>query len=296
MLSILIPTYNYNISELLKILYQQASAENIQFEILAKDDASTKYLEENLAAANQLSYTKHLRSKENIGRTATRQFLSEAAKYDWLLFLDADVIPKKETFIADYITEINTGYETIFGGFSYDESTPNYSELLRWKYGKKYEEIDAGIRNKKPYEIVISANFLIKKSVFLSINPLLDRKSYGLDNYFSALLKKEQIKVFHINNEVFHYGLETNAKYVEKAEQAADTILWMYYDKQIRFHNNKLLKMHLSLKKLKLNYITSFFYSVFSKIFKKNLVGKNPNVKLLQLYKLFYISHKDINN
>lgn len=295
MLSILIPTYNYNVSKLVEEIHKQVSQIGIEFEILCNDDGSTKYSKENKACLSKLSFSEYFKSEKNLGRTASRQFLSNTAKYDWLLFLDADVIPKNKTFIEDYFSQLNSGHDAIFGGFAYDTSMKIDKGVLRWKYGKTYEEVDAKKRNLKPYELIISANFLIKKNIFSKINFRLDRNSYGLDNYFSALLKNEKVKVQHINNEVFHYGLESNAKYVKKAEQAIETLLWMRDEKKITTHNNKLLKTHSLLKKLRFVYINSLLYKALSKYILNNLLSNNPNVRLLQVYKLLYISHKELS-
>lgn len=295
MLSILIPTYNYNISKLVEEIHEQVSEADIAFEILCKDDASTICSSENEASVNKLSYSKYIKTEQNLGRTATRQFLCNKAKYDWLLFLDADVIPKSKVFIKNYISQIDLGHDAIFGGFAYDASMKMDSGILRWKYGKTYEEVDAKKRNLKPYELIISANFLIKKTIFSKINARLDRNGYGLDNYFSVLLRSEEIKVHHINNEAYHYGLESNAKYIEKAEEAISTLLWIRDKKKITTHNNKLLKMYNLLKRLRLNYVSSFLYNMLNKPIRKNLLSKSPNVRLLQIYKLFYISYKDLS-
>ena len=80
MLSILIPTYNYDISKLLRVLHQQATVANIAFEILAKDDASSKHIDTNITTTKELGNAHFFTAKENIGRTASRQFLAKRAK------------------------------------------------------------------------------------------------------------------------------------------------------------------------------------------------------------------------
>ena len=49
MLSILIPTYNYNVYSLVTELKSQADALGIAYEILVQDDASTFFLQENIS-------------------------------------------------------------------------------------------------------------------------------------------------------------------------------------------------------------------------------------------------------
>ncbi len=295
MISILIPIYNYNISNLVNIVHEQAIKTNVKFEIICFDDKSKNYINENKAAINSLKHAKIILSEKNVGRTKARQILSNESDYDWLLFLDSDVIPKSDKFIKRYIEKINSKYEAFFGGFAYSESKPDNESVLRWKYGKKHEEIDAKKRNLNPHQLIISANFFIKKSIFNSINSKITRKSYGLDNYFGAMLKQKNINVFHLNNEVYHYGLEKSSTYLNKSEESVITLLWMYNEEQITNHANKLLNMFILFKKLKLNYLAILFYKAFNSRIKKNLISYNPNIPLLQIYKLSYICYKDLN-
>ena len=103
MLSILIPTYNYNTLLLVKTLQQQAIESKVVFEILALDDASTdKQCSVENKKINALDHCSFLENEKNIGRTATRNILAKKAKYDWLLFLDADVIPLNHDYIETY--------------------------------------------------------------------------------------------------------------------------------------------------------------------------------------------------
>ena len=91
MLSILIPTYNYNIEALVSELHAQSSACNIDFEILCYDDSSTNL--EIIASNKTINLLKNTTYKfldTNIGRSSIRNLLAKNAKFDLLLFLDAD--------------------------------------------------------------------------------------------------------------------------------------------------------------------------------------------------------------
>jgi hypothetical protein len=295
MLSILIPTYNYNISNLVLEIHKQATIANIEFEIICFDDNSKFFSKENQLTIDSLSHSKIINSKKNIGRTNAREKLSDEANYDWLLFLDADVLPKPKNFIKLYISKISSGFDVIYGGFAYSKEKPKKESILRWKYGKNFEEIDANKRNLNPYQVIISANFFIKKVVFDNINSKINKKSYGLDNYFAALLKQNNISVLHINNEVYHFGLENSIVYLKKVEECIITLLWLYNEKKMFKHNNKLLSVYVIIKQFKLNYLAMVFYKIFNSRIKKNLLSINPNMFLLQIYKLSYISYKDLN-
>lgn len=295
MLSILIPVYNYNISDLVKNIHQQAIEANIIFEIICFDDHSTKHVTTNRACIELTKHAKLITSEKNLGRVGARQRLSESASFPWLLFLDADVIPKSNRFIKNYMEAILSGHDAYFGGFAYLKDIPEKQTTLRWKYGKKFEEVDAVIRNRKPYQIIISANFLIKKTVFNKIHTQITKKSYGLDNIFASLLKQNNVKVLHINNQAYHLGLEKNEIFLKKTETAVNTLLWGFNNRKIAKHDNKLLSIFENLRKFRLNYLMAFLYKMFSLKMKKQLSGPNPDIYLLQVYKALYICYEDLN-
>lgn len=295
MISVLIPIYNYNIVALVTHIHTQLQLCNVTFEIICLDDASTSNIVNENENISNLEFTKYLKSKDNIGRTNARQFLSEKATYDWLLFLDADVMPKSEQFISNYLKYIDSDFEAIYGGFAYHEKVPDSSHMLRWKYGKTHEQTLAKERNKKPYKVIISANFMIKKSVFNTINSQIEQNGYGFDNFFAALLKMKKIKVFHLDNEAYHLGIETSQVYLSKKEKAAETLLSLYKANKIENHQNDLLHLFIKLKRYKLHTVFSMFYKLFKKPLRQNLLSSNPSMKVLQLYRISYMCYKDIN-
>lgn len=293
MLSVLIPVYNYSCSVLVEELHRQLSLSGIFFELLCFDDASDVFIDEN-QKITKLPNTHYTTSKENIGRIAARQQLANSAKYDWLLFLDADVLPKNSDYIQSYINFLYDEYDAIFGGIAYEQQPPENDCRLRWTYGHKKENVKAIDRLKKPFKHVVSANFLIKKNVFLTINSQIDSKGYGYDNYFGAILKVKNSKVLHIDNEVFHLGIEDNAIYLNKTKQAVETLHQLHKASKITDSDNDLLELFKTLKTYKLHFVFGSLYKWFRKFFEKQLMGKNPSVTLLQLYKLSYICYLDL--
>ena len=286
MLSVLIPTYNCNVSKLVTAVHAQLNNSNFSFEIIVLEDGSTQ----NLNSSNGLSYTTIIENKNNIGRVKARQTLASKAKYKWLLFLDADVLPKTEQFITNYSNTIKLDFDAIFGGFAYYKTKPKDSIVLRWKYGSKKEQIPATTRNLSPYKVIISANYLIKKDVFNLINSKIeDNKGYGFDNYFAALLQDNNVKVLHIDNEVYHLGIEENKQSLKKQEQAALTLLHFYKTEDIKSHSNDLLLLFSKLNRYKLVWLFSLFFNIFKSSMKKNLLSGSPSITVLQIYRLSYM-------
>lgn len=293
MISVLIPVYNYSILNLVKEIHSQLIKSGVSFEILCLEDGSDQqYIQKNKEIST-LKNTFHIISETNIGRPRARQLLCTKAKYNWLLFLDADVKPKTPSYISTYLNFTNQNYEAIFGGFAYTTEKPEDTHILRWAYGKNKEETPSSIRNRNPYKVIISANFLIKKPVFYSINAQIKGNSYGFDLFFGSLLKSNNIKVLHIDNEVYHLGLETSTCYLLKVETAVDNLLNLHKSGKLEHHSNELLSAFLKLKKYKLNYVAIIVYNLFSPIFKKQLLSSKPSIKLLQLYKICYICYRE---
>ncbi|MEM5565392.1 glycosyltransferase family 2 protein [Psychroserpens sp. AS72] len=295
MLSVLIPVYNYDIRALVNVLHEQLMSSQIEFEILCLDDYSEKSIRIINSEIDQLQNTSYKLSNENLGRVATRQALAEQATYEWLLFLDADVMPKLDHFISNYTSLLPSKFDAIYGGFAYKSQKPKDDYMLRWTYGSSNEQVLASVRNKTPYKIVISANFMIKKTVFLELNSQITQRGYGYDNVFGALLKSNQLKVHHIDNEVYHLGFEPNETYLHKIEQSVNTLLNLDSKKDLQT-DNSLYNTYKTLKKLRLNYLFSFIYKSFKNRFKKNLLSSKPNIRLLQFYKLSYICYQDLNS
>ncbi|WP_055448198.1 glycosyltransferase family 2 protein [Lacinutrix mariniflava] len=286
MLSVLIPTYNYNVSKLIATIHSQLITSSVAFEIIVLEDGSTS----KINSSNALSNTQIIENTTNIGRVKARQALALKAKYDWLLFLDADVTPKSDKFISNYIDAIALEYDAYFGGFAYYKNKPEHSYILRWKYGKTKEQIPASTRNKLPYKVIISANYLIKKSVFNSVNSKIeDNKGYGFDNYFGALLQNNKVKVRHIDNEVYHLGIEKSEVYLKKKEQAALTLIHFYKTEGFNNHSNDLLQLFSKLYQLNLVWLFSLLYKFLKNSMKKNLLSISPSITILQLYRISFM-------
>jgi glycosyltransferase involved in cell wall biosynthesis len=286
MISILIPTYNYSITNLVAKLHQQVKVLAIPFEIIVCEDASTKFTEKNekIAILSNVTYSK---LTQNIGRTGLRATLASNAKYNWLLFLDADVLPKNENFIKTYVNAIKqTNSDVIFGGICYEKNKPEINKILRWKYGNEREAKSVNEREKDPY-FIISQNLLIKKEVFLAAN-ILTENYYGLDNFFSNQLKRLKVTVSHIDNPVIHFGLEGNNVFLKKALAAVETTVIL--EKKGLMDNNlrPLQKSYLRLKKYNVSKSFSFVISKFKTVMERNFNSSNPNLFWFDLYRLHY--------
>lgn len=288
MLSILIPTYNYNVFPLVEELHNQASLLKIEFEIIVLDDGSTHCITEN-TAIDSLENCFFKSNPSNFGRSKTRNLLAQYAKYEWLLFLDADTFPKNNSFIANYLKEINLEYDVLNGGIVYQEKKPEADKILRWKYGKKREALAVTLRNQNPYLSFLTLNFLIQKNVFekVQFNESIPNLRHE-DTLFSYDLKQQKIKIKHINNPIIHYGLDTSELFLDKSKEAVDNLNYLNKNNLIDSEYVKLLKLSKKIKSLHLQPILRLFFKTFQRQMEKNLTSNNPSIYLFDFYRLCY--------
>ena len=132
------------------------------------------------------------------------------------------------SFLETYINSISKSSELIYGGILYHDNSPSHENLLRWLYGKKREALNAELRNKNKYLRFLTLSFLIKKNVFnkVKFNEDIPNNRHE-DTLFAYDLKKANINLKHIDNPVYHLGLESSKTFLEKSLLSVEAILVM---------------------------------------------------------------------
>ncbi len=288
MLSILIPIYNYNVLPLASELVKQCNSYGIIFEILCYDDASNLFTIEN-QKINQIQNCSFIVLEKNIGRSAIRNLLAKKATYDNLLFLDADTMPVGKDFISNYISCINNDEKIVYGGILYESSKHSKNELLRWFYGKEREALPVSERIKNPYLSFLTLNFLIKKSIFSKVefNENIPNLRHE-DTLFSFELKQKQINIIHIENPVFHLGLEDSKTFLRKSEEAVLGLKNLVDSNLISPDYVKLSHYFQIINKYRLATLTAFGFRIFKPLLIKQLFSKKPSLFLFDIYRLGY--------
>jgi hypothetical protein len=286
MLSIIIPNYNTDITNIVEKIHNQCLICEFNFEILVLEDGSSTYLNTN-KKLNLLTNVDVFIRLVNKGRMPTRYELVEKSKYNNLLLVDSDIIIN-DNFIENYKPYLEN-FQVVFGGNCYRNF--NHSEnnhKLRYLHGLKNESHEADFRNKKPYLYIFSSNLLIKKEIFLSLELGLESK-YGTDILVSYKLFKNSIEVLHINNPIIHLGIDEDVDYFnKKIEASKNAYLWYKINPEIR-KVSKLLNLYHYLKKFKLRYILGFIFKKNEKKLYKNIFNKTNKLFWINIYKLGYI-------
>ena len=288
MLSILIPTYNYKCYDLVVELKKQCDLVPIEYEIIVLDDASALQIQENLAI-NTLENCSYQSNSSNLGRANNINKLINLSNFNYCLILDCDVFPKNDSFISNYLTEINSEKSIVFGGIDYQPKTPSPNEMLRWKYGINREAVSVEKRKKNPYNNLLTSNILISKKIFKTHLFHTEIIEYGYEDLvFAKKLEHEKIPIKNIENEVFHLNLETSVEFLQKTERALNNLFFLETTGILSVQSTKVTKLHNKVKQLHLNKLFGTLFSLTSSILKQNLCSKNPNLVIFDLYKILY--------
>ena len=288
MLSILIPTYNYNAFPLVSELEKQCLECEIAFEIIVIDDGGNQFENEN-QKINDLKNCNFSRNYSNLGRGKNINFLTDKTKFEWLLIMDCDTFPTKNNFIQKYISQINKGEKVVYGGIEYQKEKPDNDRLLRWFYGKNREALSVEKRNSNPNGNALTSNILIKKDVLTSnkFNEAITEYGYE-DLVFLSALKKKKIIVKHIDNPTYHLGIETSKQFLDKTKIALKNLNLITKTNCLDHSESKILRTHFLLKRVRLVNFTSFLFKKLERKIEHHLQSEKPSLLLFDFYKLGY--------
>lgn len=292
MVSILIPVFNHKITSLVHDLYNQIEKNSIEAEIIIIDDASSNNYVEN-AKLSELKNVHYERLQDNIGRSKIRNYLASLAKYNYLLFIDCDAEIANKSFINNYIDCIKNEKEVACGGLLYEKKKPeNHKLFFRWYYGVKRECRNLHDRVKNPYKSFSSFNFLIKKEVLNNISFNEDISTYGHEDTLLGIeLKKQNIDIYHIDNPLFHDGLEDTMQFVHKTNQSIQNLKYLvknYSELYPLADSIKLIKYVRYAEKTGLTWVFRLIYKVAGKVLVKNFISKYPSLYIFDFYKICY--------
>lgn len=289
MLSILIPTFEYDCSELVIRLHQQCEervkATVFDYEIIVADDGSQtdtwKKVKVTLEAHNGCSF---IRLEENIGRSGIRNLLARQAKGDRLLFIDSHMDIIADDYIKRYL---ENEADICQGGYRVDRNDSmkgNLRYLYEYRARHLNRKHDDNTNANRDFH---TSNFMVKRQLFLNhpLDESINRYGYE-DVLYGKQLHESGISVTCIDNPVGFSNFESNKAFVRKTEEAIDTL----YDIKDRIAGYSRLLTHA--QRLKRWHLTGILCSVFSLTREKmrdNLCGPHPNLHIFDLYKLLLL-------
>lgn len=262
-LSILIPVYRYDCTQLVADLEAQGDALDIDYELITADDEELR-----------------------LGRAGIRNYLADEAQGKYLLFIDCDAAVENPHFIENYLKIANMA-EVVCGGLYHADELPSPSVSLRYRYEKEADKHrSARERSRHPYDKFTTFNFLIKREVFQRIRFNEACVGYGHeDTFFGAKLKECGISILHIDNPLRHDGLESNDYFLEKTREALRNLSRMA--DELKGHS-PLLKTYSRLEYLGFNQALGDWFTANREWFERKLRKRHPSLFLFKLYKLGY--------
>lgn len=298
MLSVLIPTYNHDITKLVSDLYDQAAESGSEFEIIVMDDASDTFTEEN-SAINQLAGCKYIILPANVGRGPIRNKLADEASGEFLLFMDCDAEIMRHDFILRYLAFCSPGEEVaVIGGTAYDENSDDPDYSLRLKYGREREANILYLSEPHAKGNFATFNFLISKETFNKVRFDENISGYGHeDTLFGYQLKEAGYEFIRIDNPLIHKGLDKNDVFLRKTEESVRNLYRLYMTGKYPFleSDSKLLHYFSFFRKYHLIRFVDCCRNIIGPCILRNLTGKKPDLKLYDLYKLMFLSNIHVN-
>lgn len=228
-LSILIPVYNWDVSGLIESLDKQSSALSDEFstEIIVVEDGSTEQFE-NVSTAERLPFVSYVYISRNQGRSILRNILLERATGEYVLFLDADMIPDDDRFLLRYYENIKAGYDIVCGGISYSLLSKVDDKYSFYLYkSKNTEAISAALRNKSPWRYFFTSNILIRRSIANAVKFDLRYAGYGFEDIDLAIRLSKSFDIYHIDNTCSHMGLMSKRQTFMKMRESIQNYMML---------------------------------------------------------------------
>ena len=211
-LSILIPFFRDDARILLASLDAQDVTPDA-VEILLMDDGSDSAAltasTQGFVDAMRLPATLHS-APNNRGRSVTRNALQDAARADWVLFLDADMRVDHPDFLSRYLDAIAADEaDILFGGFDVEDVAADSDTDLHRVLSGSSDCLTAAERELAGAQFVASSNLCVRKAV-LEAEPFDDSFSgWGWEDSEWAARVSKQYRLRHLDNPAVHLGLES---------------------------------------------------------------------------------------
>ena len=285
MISILIPVYGESVDAQLANLASEIKGLDYPVEVIVCDDASPNPIQPAYSDYKGMEF-RFIQLTENKGRSRIRNYLGEEAKYEQLIFIDADCQPIQSKFIQTYQLKFENK-RVLVGGQLFAEEEPSRMDCkLRWLYGTKVEARPLKERSASPYKSFMANNFSISKSM-LSQYPFDENHTgYGHeDTLFGFQLRENEIDVEHIKNPIRHLGNETNKEFLDKTVEGVHNLVRLYREGKLDNHV-RLIKTYESLKLTGFVGLTRSIMGVRRERYYKDLLKGTAKLRKFSLFKM----------
>lgn len=290
MLSILIPTYNYDCTALASELQRQIDACGVVAEVIVMDDASPDVsVREVNKAIDSLKNCRLIELPENVGIARIRNMLADVAQYDYMLFLDSDVYPVYDDFVQRYVAARSSA-DVVCGGLMFRAEPPHKDCTLRYKYGSRVESQPVERRMQQPYGEFKTLNFFISRKAFMGTRFNEDFVRYGHeDTLFGKELQERGFRLVHIDNPIYHDVPDTNEAFLAKTRRSIENLC---EHREVLQSHVRLLSFYARLERMHLCGAVSAIYGLVEPLLVANLTSRKPSLFLFNIYKVGCLCRK----
>ena len=99
----------------------------------------------------------------------------------------------------------------------------------------------------------------------------------------------ENIPVLHIENPVYHLGLDPFEIVIRKEKESLEGLHYMLKHQLLPDSYLKMSRLFASIKKMKLTSLIGAIHNASEKLFLRNLSSQKPSLLLFDLYRIGYL-------
>ncbi len=223
-LSVLIPFYRDDPSDLIRALDREAARLGTSVEVVLLDDGSgdadlARKVEDTVANGRLPMRFVQLRANE--GRAKGRNRLTAHARGSAFLFLDADMRPDDDRFLQTWADLVAIKDPAVaFGGFSLMQAPKARKFQVHRRMAAKAECVPFFQRALTPEKYVYTSNLLVSREAFESEAFDDAFTGWGWEDVEWAMRMVRRYTVVHVDNPASHLGLDTVGNLARKYESS----------------------------------------------------------------------------
>ncbi|WP_297804679.1 glycosyltransferase [uncultured Brevundimonas sp.] len=224
-LSVLIPFLSDDPTPLLQALAKEATGLGSEVEVILLDDgtgdpALTGRITALVARAAMPICL--ITAASNNGRAAGRNILLNRARGEYVLFIDADMLPDNRDFLSQWLYFAREERPAAaFGGFSVSQAPTDPRFAVHRAMALRTDCLDAKTRARDPLKNVFTSNLLIRRE-HLATCPFDGRFSgWGWEDVEWAIRFGKAHTIRHVDIPATHMGLDDVPTLMRKYDQSA---------------------------------------------------------------------------
>lgn len=226
-LSIVMPVYKNDPSRLLLALAQEINlakpTQNLEL-VVVDDGSAMPELSQSISAhINTINApAKFISLTNNSGRANARNVLIANSSGDYLLFLDSDMLPDSQDFIANWLEFIKrTAPSIAYGGFSMLQANTAKEYDLARALAARIDCLNAEERTLRGPLAVATSNLLVRRDIMVAVPFDSDFVGWGWEDVDWALrANAANYSVVHIDIAATHLGIDMDKDLLLKFQKA----------------------------------------------------------------------------